>query len=149
MSLRARIVLSVVAGVAAVCAPDARASRPMVGTGVVRIAHVATGDLRAGRPVSGGGRGQTARATHRDERPPATHAATAEHDGCVVAGADQARRRPTESRTLATRLLVAGLRAESVVGVAHDARSVVPAAVFHDAHAPPAASRRDVAGPLV
>jgi hypothetical protein len=148
-SRRLRVAIAIGLGCAGL--PSAHAARPSTTIGLVAPSW---GEVGAGRYVSGGGRGGRfegaaglRRATRDDAPAPATRAATSPRDGCLLAAAHEARRRPTESRAMPPPTAADRPRLVRVVDVAHGPCAPDAAGVFHDAHAPPAPAT-DVARPL-
>jgi hypothetical protein len=133
--------------------PVALASRPATTVGVAHLAHVlgpARQEIGAGRYVNGGGRGGRGQlaARHDVPSPPTTRSAGRHDDGCVLAGVADGRRRTSQSRTTSPVAMAGRLRPVRIVDIGHDSRATAPAALFHDAHAPPSAPVTDVAGLL-
>jgi hypothetical protein len=148
--VRIGVMAAVVLGIAR--PPVALASRPATTVGVARLSHAlgpSRAEIGAGRYVSGGGRGGRARLAERHDvpPPPTTRSAGDQHHGCVLAGVEDGRRRTPQSRGTSPIAMTGRLHPMRIVDVGHDSRATAPAALFHDAHAPPAPVT-DVAGLL-
>ncbi len=76
-----------------------------------------------------------------------TRPAGEQRDGRVLAGIESGRRRTPQSGATSPVGVVGRRRAVRTVDVVHDPRAAAPAALFHDAHAPPSPVT-DVAGLL-
>ena len=106
-------------------------------------------EIGAGCYVSGGGRGGCGQlaAHHEVPTPPMTRPAADQHEGCVLAAIESGRRRTSQSGATSPIAVAGRRRAVRVVDVVHDPGAAAPAALFHDAHAPPSPVT-DVAGLL-
>ena len=146
--VRIGVMAAVVLGIAR--PPVALASRPATTVGVAHLSHAPSHqEIGASRYVSGGGRGGRGQlaARHDVPSPPTTRSAGDHDDGCVLGGVQDGRRRTPQSRATSPVAIAGRLHPVRIVDIGHDSRATAPAALFHDAHAPPAPVT-DVAGLL-
>jgi len=113
----------------------------------LRVSHGSSPtSLRAGGGRGGQRGGQSHAARHEAPSPPTTRVADPQQRSSILARSDDGRRRPSDLR--ATIVAAAHRRRDDgqIHVAARDQHESLPAALFHEANAPPPASAQTLAG---